>query len=109
MDGETQQYLHLGQDAVPSSTGSETITPGTEVSPDRAEMTRGLEQAYTVLIDHLSEEEVSLINATIVRLSVLLIRRVQRDNTHETVEEGSEIDEANERGREVSRSPNVQN
>ena len=107
MDGETQQNLNLGQDAVPSSTGSETTTPGTEVSPDRADMTRGLEQAYTVLIEHLSEEEISLINATIVQMTVLLMKRVQRNNTHETDEEGSEIDEANERGREVSRSPNV--
>ena len=46
MNGETQQLLHLGRDAELSSTGAESTMPGTVLSPDRAEMTRGLEQAY---------------------------------------------------------------
>ena len=102
MNGRTQQDLYLGQNAVPSSAGSESTTPGTEVNPDRAEMTRGLEQVYTVLIEHLSEEELSLINATIIRMSVLLIKKFQKNDTRE-------MDEANEEVRKVSRSPNVQN
>ena len=46
MDRQTQQHLHLGQDADLSSTGAESAMPGTEVNPDRAELARSLEQAY---------------------------------------------------------------
>ncbi|KAM0799512.1 hypothetical protein BDR22DRAFT_822492 [Usnea florida] len=50
MDGQTQQHLHLRQNTVPSSTGSESTTPGTEMNRDMVETTRRLEQSYTLPI-----------------------------------------------------------
>ena len=50
MDRENQQDLHLGQDAVLSSSGIESTTPGTEVNPNMVETTHRLEQSYTLPI-----------------------------------------------------------
>ena len=94
MDEGTQKHLDLEQDAALSSIGPKSTTPGIKVDPDMAEMTRRLEQAYTVLIEHLSEEELSLINATIIRMSILLINKVQKNDTQERDEEVREMDGA---------------
>ena len=48
--GETQQHLQVGQDAVLSSTRTESATPGTEVNTDMVETTRSLEQSYSLPI-----------------------------------------------------------
>ena len=106
MDEETQKHLDLGQDAALSSIGSKSTTPGTKVNTDMAETaetTRCLEQAYSFLIQHFSEEDLS----TMVRMSVLLIKKA-RENDTEMDEEVREMDEANKGAREVSHSPNLQ-